>query len=91
MAGSSTPTRDRPDPANLTQNKDIWNAQDNAADNYPFMVLTAALTDRALFDGRMLDMLRTETRLTSRVDSAAATTYRFSKQGFAHAKPTWTG
>ena len=25
--------------------KDIWNAKDCAADNYPFMVLTAALLD----------------------------------------------
>jgi hypothetical protein len=26
--------------------KDIWNAKDCAADNYPFMVLTSALLDR---------------------------------------------
>jgi len=73
-------------PRNLTQSKDIWNAQDSAADNYPFMVLTAALTDRPMFDGRMLDMLRTETKLTSRLDSLADT-YSFSKQGFADAEP----
>jgi len=73
-------------PRNLTQSKDIWNTQDSAADNYPFMVLTAALTDRPMFDGRMLDMLRAETKLTSRLDSMPDT-YSFSKGGFADAEP----
>jgi len=73
-------------PRNLGQNKDIWNAQDSAADNYPFMVLTAAITDRPLFEGRMLDMLRAETRLTSRI-GAMPDTYSFSKQGFQDAQP----
>ncbi len=73
-------------PRNLSQNKDIWNAQDSAADNYPFMVLTAAITDRQLFEGRMLDMLRTETKLTSRI-GAMPDTYSFSKQGFQDAQP----
>jgi len=73
-------------PRNLTSSKDIWNAQDAAADNYPFMVLTAAVTDRPLFDGRMLDMLRTESRLTSRV-GALPDTYSFSKAGFADVQP----
>jgi len=50
------------------------------------MVLTAAITDRELFDGRMLDMLRTETRLTSRI-GAMPDTYSFSKQGFADEAP----
>jgi len=63
-----------------------WNAKDSAADNYPFMVLTAALTDRALFEGRMLDMLRTETRLTSRIDSLPDT-WSFDKQGFLTDQP----
>lgn len=56
-------------PRNLRESRHFWNAKDSAADNYPFMVLTAALTDRALFEGRMLDMLRAEMRLTSRLDS----------------------
>ncbi len=30
---------------NLKDSKDIWNAKDSAADNYPFMVLTAAITE----------------------------------------------
>jgi hypothetical protein len=68
-------------PRNLDRDKDIWNAQDAAADNYPFMVLTAALTDRDLFDGRMRGMLETETRLTSRLGHLPDT-YSFSKMAF---------
>ena len=77
-------------PRNLGGGRDIWNAKDAAADNYPFMVLTAAITDRPLFDGRMLDMLRTETRLTSRIDRIPDT-WSFSKQAFASAKPNLGG
>ena len=73
-------------PRNLSRNKDIWNAQDSAADNYPFMVLTAAITDRPLFEGRMLDMLRTETRLTCRIGNLPDA-YSFSKRNFQDAKP----
>ena len=73
-------------PRNLSKGKDIWNAQDSAADNYPFMVLTAAITDRPLFEGRMLDMLRTETRLTSRIGSLPDT-YSFSKKDFLDPEP----
>jgi len=73
-------------PRNLSKGKDIWNAQDSAADNYPFMVLTAAITDRDLFDGRMHDMLRTETRLTSRIGSLPDT-YSFSEKGFLYPEP----
>ncbi len=61
--------------------RDIWNAKDAAADCYPFMVLTAALTNQELFDGKMMDILETETRLTSRVDRLPDT-YSFSKKGF---------
>ena len=73
-------------PRNLNKDKDTWNAKDSAADNYPFMVLTAALTYRQLFEGRMLDMLRTETKLTSRI-GAMPDTYSFSRQGFQDAEP----
>jgi hypothetical protein len=68
-------------PRNLDKGKDLWNAQDSAADNYPFMVLTAALLDRPLFEGDMRDMLRTEKRITSRLASLPDT-YSFSKKGF---------
>jgi len=72
-------------PRNINDNpsKDIWNSKDCAADNYPFMVLTSALLDRKLFDGTMLEMLKTETRLTSRIGSLPDT-YSFSKKGFAN-------
>jgi len=70
-------------PRNLDRDKDIWNAQDSAADNYPFMVLTAAITDPSLFQGRMLDMLRAETILTSRIDNLPDT-YSFSKEDFQY-------
>jgi hypothetical protein len=73
-------------PRNLDEGTDIWNAKDAAADNYPFMVLTAALTDEELFKGRMLDMLHTETRLTSRIDDLPDT-YSFSKEGFNTPEP----
>jgi hypothetical protein len=59
----------------------FWNAQDAAADNYAFMVLSSWFTDEALFHGRMLDMLKTETRLTSRIGHLPDT-YDFDKQGF---------
>jgi hypothetical protein len=68
-------------PQNLNAASDVWNAKDAAADNYPFMVLTAAITDKELFEGRMLEMLNSETRLTSRIDRMPDT-YSFSKKGF---------
>jgi hypothetical protein len=73
-------------PRNLDKDRDIWNPQDSAADNYPFMVLTAAITDPALFNGRMKEMLRAETILTSRVDYLPDA-YSFSKRDFLFDKP----
>jgi hypothetical protein len=52
-------------PRNLL-NSPYWNGKDSAADNYPFMVLSAHFTDRAVFDGPMHRMLANETRLTAR-------------------------
>jgi len=66
--------------------KDIWNAKDCAADNYPFMVLTSALLNRELFTGKMMEMLETEKRLTSRIGSMPDT-YSFSKKAFSADKP----
>lgn len=73
-------------PRNLDESSDIWNAKDAAADNYPFMVLTASLTDEDLFNGRLLDMLHTETRLTSRLGNLPDT-YSFSKKDFETSEP----
>ncbi len=77
-------------PRNLSSGRDYWNAKDAAADNYPFMVLTAAMTDRDLYEGRMRQMLETEIRLTSRIDRLPDT-YSFSKQGFLDEKPKLAG
>ena len=68
-------------PRNLRESRDFWNGRDSAADNYPFMVLTASMTDHPLLEGRMLDMLRAETRLTSRV-GRLPDDYSFSKRGW---------
>lgn len=68
-------------PRNFRESRDFWNGRDSAADNYPFMVLTAAMTDPPLMRGRLLDMLRTETRLTSRV-GRLPDDYSFSKKGW---------
>ena len=68
---------------NDKNSKDIWNAKDCAADNYPFMVLTTALLDRGLYEGKMTEMLESEKRLTSRLGSLPDT-YSFSKNGFAN-------
>lgn len=72
-------------PRNLREGGDFWNGRDSAADNYPFMVLTAALTDRPLMNGRLLDILRTEQKLTARVDRLADD-YSFSKRGWRREK-----
>jgi hypothetical protein len=45
---------------------EIWNVKNAAADNYPFLVLTAALTDSSRYKGELLDMLKSEIALTSR-------------------------
>lgn len=73
-------------PRNLQGDKDIWNAKDAAADNYPFMVLTAALLDRPVFEKEMQEMLSAETQLTSRL-GAMPDTYSFTKKGFDQASP----
>ena len=73
-------------PRNLGDSRDVWNAKDAAADNYPFMVLAAALTDSALLAGRMQAMLETETRLTSRIDRLPDT-YSFATGAFVTEEP----
>ena len=72
-------------PRNLKESRDFWNGRDSAADNYPFMVLTAALTDRPLLDGKMLEILKTEARLTKRVDRLCDD-FMFSTQGWRREK-----
>ncbi len=52
-------------PRNLTDSP-YWNGKDSAADNYPFMVLSADLTERPLLASRLEPMLEAERRLTTR-------------------------
>jgi hypothetical protein len=63
-----------------------WVPKDSAADNYPFMVLTTALTDRRLFETRMLEMLRAEERLSSRV-GRLRDEFDFATRSFRHPQP----
>ena len=72
-------------PRNLDESRVFWNGRDSAADNYPFMVLTAAMTDRPLMEGRLLDILRTEIKVTCRVDRIPDD-YSFSKQDWRREK-----
>lgn len=71
---------------NLNDEERVWNASDAAADNYPFMVMTASFTDRGLFEGRMREMLETERRFTSRLGPLPAT-YSFETDGFVDEEP----
>lgn len=68
-------------PRNLTPAGGFWNGRDAGADNYPFLVLTAWFTDRALLEGRLLAMLKTEQRLTARVDRLPDD-YSFTRRGW---------
>jgi hypothetical protein len=72
-------------PENLAAGKDVWTGHNSAADNYPFMVLTSYLLDKKLYNGQMLNMLKSEKRLTSRLGTLPDT-YSFSKRGFARAE-----
>ncbi len=72
-------------PRNLTRSH-FWNAQDSAADNYPFMVLTASMLDHDRFQGVLLDMLHTEILLTNRLDNLPDD-FDFSTQTFRKSAP----
>ena len=67
-------------PRNLGEGKNLWNGKDSGADNYSFMVLTSALTDRPLYEGRMLDILRTEEKVATQCDGLPAD-YNFTTKG----------
>ena len=68
-------------PSNLNAKSDLWDPANAAADNYPFMVLTAYLLDKDLFNGQLLDLLHQEKKLTSRVN-VLPDVYSFSKKDF---------
>jgi hypothetical protein len=60
---------------------DTWTPHNAAADNYPFMVLTAYLLDEEMYEGTMLNILNTEKKITSRL-GALPDTYSFTEQNF---------
>ena len=68
-------------PRNITTSSDYWNAWDAAADNYPFMVLTASILMPDFFATTALEMLEAERRLTSRIGKLPDT-YSFVNRGF---------
>jgi hypothetical protein len=43
----------------------LYTPHNSGADNYPYLVATAWFTDRAVYEGRMRDMLRNEIRFTN--------------------------
>ncbi|MDG1291787.1 MAG: hypothetical protein P8N91_05355 [Flavobacteriaceae bacterium] len=68
-------------PSNLNARVDLWDPANAAADNYPFMVLTAYLLDDSLLNGPLLDILNQERKLTSRL-GVLPDVYSFSKKDF---------
>ncbi len=64
----------------------VWSGRDAAADCYPFMVLSAALTDPGALAGRMREMLETERRLTARL-GALPDIWDLTRQAFYYPDP----
>ena len=72
-------------PRNLTSDA-YWNAKDSAADNYPFIVLTAEILDDLYLEEAARTILERETKLTSRLD-ALPDDFLFATQTFRTAEP----
>lgn len=72
-------------PRNLTGDA-YWNAKDSAADNYPFIVLTAHILDDLYLKDAARAILERETKLTSRLD-ALPDDFLFATQGFRTTEP----
>ncbi len=64
----------------------FWNSKDCAADNYPYLLLTACVTGQFHLQKTALAILETERRLTPRLDSLPDT-YDFATQGFLDKSP----
>ena len=54
-----------PDRLDADRSKWIYTPHNSGADLYPYLVLTAQLTDPDIFEARMMEMLRNEVRFTS--------------------------
>jgi hypothetical protein len=72
-------------PRNLTAEA-YWNAKDSAADNYPFIVLTAFVTDDYHLKEASRTILETEQKLTRRLDSLPDD-FVFATQNFRTEEP----
>ncbi len=66
----------------------LWNARDCAADNYPFIVLTAHVLDDYYLKQAAVSLLETEKRLTTRVDGLPDT-FDFATQAFLEPELKW--
>jgi hypothetical protein len=53
-------------------NKSVYTPHNSGADLYPYLILTAEITDPDLYHGRLLEMLRNEVRYTTTDDSVPA-------------------
>jgi plasmid stabilization system protein ParE len=76
-------------PRNLTVDA-FWNAKDAAADNYPFIVLTAHILDDMHLKQTVAEILAAERKLTPRLDSLPDD-FLFSTQAFRMEKPDLAG
>ncbi|MDO8540615.1 MAG: hypothetical protein Q7S40_09295 [Opitutaceae bacterium] len=63
-----------------------WTVKDSAADLYPFMVLAARFTEPTLYGGAMLDLLRQEVLLSTRI-GRLADDVQPGRGGFVRTKP----
>lgn len=72
-------------PRNLTGDA-YWNARDSAADNYPFIVLTAHVLDDLYLKEASRAILERETKLTSRL-GALPDDFLFATQAFRTPEP----
>jgi hypothetical protein len=61
-----------PDNPGAEHSKWIYTPHNSGADLYPYLILTAELTDPDVYRGRMLDMLRNEIRYTTVQESIPA-------------------
>jgi hypothetical protein len=58
-----------PDRPAVPESERTYTPHNSGADLYPYLILTAELTDPALYRGRLLEMLRNEVRYTTVEDS----------------------
>ena len=54
-----------PDRPAVDRGKWVYTPHNSGADLYPYLILTAQLTDPGLYQGRMMEMLRNEVRFTT--------------------------